>query len=280
MSSASTDRRALDADWLELSRRALVGVRSMLDRYPSTPERAQTTGRGEGGDMALVIDRGAEDAVFAELERLGLPLTAVSEERGHVPIAGGGPVHVVIDPIDGSVNAKRGVPLYALSIAVAGGPTMGDVRFGYVYDLGRAEEWWAARGRGAYAGGRRLQPPSQAETMELLAVESAEPRYLREAADLLVASGAGRVRAIGSIALSLCWVAAGRFDASISLRNGRSVDAAAGQLVVREAGRAVAFPDADQDPARASLDLTMRSRVLSGHTQALDRLVGLLPPLV
>ena len=57
----------------------------------------------------------------------------------------GGPWRVVIDPVDGSLNAKRGLPLYALSIAIADGPTMADVVLGYVYDLGNGEEWIARR---------------------------------------------------------------------------------------------------------------------------------------
>ena len=58
-----------------------------------TPRRALASelGRGEGGDTTLAVDRAAEDAVFAELEALGVPLMAVSEERGEVAIGGGGP---------------------------------------------------------------------------------------------------------------------------------------------------------------------------------------------
>ena len=90
------------------------------------------TGRGEGGDMALVIDRAAEDAIFAELEALGVPLTAVSEERGEVAIAGGGPVRVVIDPVDGSLNAKRGAAVRVRLDRGGVGPRMADVEVGYV----------------------------------------------------------------------------------------------------------------------------------------------------
>ena len=58
---------------------------------------------------------------------------------------------VVIDPIDGSLNAKRGLPHFALSLAVADGPTMADVTFGFVQDFGPEEEWVAWRGQGAAA---------------------------------------------------------------------------------------------------------------------------------
>ena len=67
---------------------------------------------GGGGDRTLLIDAEAEAAVFAELDRLhddGARFTAVSEERGAVDYGDPG-VIVIIDPIDGSINAKRGHP--------------------------------------------------------------------------------------------------------------------------------------------------------------------------
>jgi len=259
---------AATVDWLALCRRASQGVSEVLERYPTTADRSQPTGRGEGGDVALVIDRAAEDAIFAELESLAVPVTAVSEERGHVAIAGGGPTHVVIDPIDGSLNAKRGLPFCSVSIAVASGPTMGHVQLGYIYDLACGEEWWAARGGGAFLDGRRLGPLEGAETIELLGVESAHPDLMAGAAGALMHTGAGRLRALGSIALTLCHVAAAHLDGMLSLAACRSVDAAAGQLIVREAGGAVAFPDAGDDPLATSLALDMRSRVLAGGSEA------------
>ena len=73
----------------------------------------------------------------------------------------GGPTHVVVDPIDGSVNAKRGIPFFSLSLAVADGPTLGDVRFGFVHDFGAGEEWVGERGGGAWLNGRPLDTAAQ-----------------------------------------------------------------------------------------------------------------------
>jgi myo-inositol-1(or 4)-monophosphatase len=240
-----------------------------MDRYPRYEDRAEKTGRGEGGDMALIIDRAAEDAVFAELEALGEPLTAISEERGRVAIHGGGPTQVVIDPIDGSLNAKRGIPIYCLSIAVADGLTMGDVRYGYVYDFGSGEEWWAERGRGAYLNGDRLPPLPEVSRVELLAIEAGDPRRIARVADALAATTAHRLRVIGAMALALCWVGGGRFDALLSLRSVRSVDAAAGQLIAREAGATVLFPDMEDGDLAAPLDLDMRSLLVAARAHSL-----------
>ena len=260
---------ASSEQWLALCQRAAAGVRAAMARYPTSEARAEKTGRGEGGDMALIIDRAAEDAIFHELDQLGEPLTAISEERGRVAIHGGGPTQVVIDPIDGSLNAKRGMPLYCLSIAVADGLTMADVKYGYVYDFGSGEEWWAERAGGAYLNGQRLPQLPGGTRVEVLGIESGDPRRIARVAQALAATSAHRLRLIGTMALALCWVAGGRFDALLSLRSVRSVDAAAGQLIVREAGGAVLFPDVEGGGLEAPLHLDMRSLIVAARTQPL-----------
>ena len=263
---------AQSEEWLALCRRAADGAEAAIARYPKLEDRSEKTGRGEGGDMSLIIDRATEDAIFAELEALGKPLTCVSEERGNVALNGGGPTQVVIDPIDGSLNAKRGMPLYCMSIAVADGLTMGDAKYGYVRDFGSGEEWWAARGEGAWLDGVRVPALTEAGRVEILGIESGDPRRIARYSTALAATTAHRLRLIGSIALGLCWVAGGRFDALLSLRSIRSVDAAAGQLIVREAGGAVVFPDSQGGDLSAPLDLDMRSTVVAarGHGLATE----------
>jgi myo-inositol-1(or 4)-monophosphatase len=263
----------LSFDWLGACQRAVEGLREVLVEHPTSRERVIETGeRGEGGDQTLVIDALAEDAVFAELERLhaaGARFTAISEERGYVDF-GSTEALVVIDPIDGSMNAKRGLTHHALSIAVADGPTMADVVFGYVYDLGPGEEWCATRDRGAMLNGVPLAtaPPERRKRdgrLELVASESADPRWLAASSDALVRV-TGRLRAIGSIAVSMCQVAATRVDGMATLWKCRAVDVAAAQLVVRESGGCVAFT-AMEDPLGAPLDLEPRSPVVAARTE-------------
>ncbi|HEX2232073.1 MAG TPA: inositol monophosphatase family protein [Thermoleophilaceae bacterium] len=257
-----------EADWLGFCRRAVEAARQALLRFPTTAERGVETSRGEGGDMTLVIDRAAEDAVFAELEALGLPVTAISEERGELELNGGGPVRIVIDPVDGSLNAKRRLPFACVSIAVASGPRMPDVQVGYVAELEPASDWWAVRGQGAYRDGERL-PRLEPGPLELVGLEVARPPAVAQAAAAIAELGAKRVRALGSVAVTMCLVAAGRLDAMLSLRDVRSVDAAAAQLLVEEAGGAVSFPADD------SLSLAMRSPVAAARDSAmLERVLG------
>jgi myo-inositol-1(or 4)-monophosphatase len=266
---------ALDADWLAFSRRATEAARNALKQFPELAERSRHVGRGEGGDMTLAIDGAVEDAIFEELERFGVGVCVVSEERGVVEIAGGGPVRVVIDPIDGSLNAKRRLPLYSISIAVADGDDMSSVVFGYVADLARGEEWWAARGEGAWCNGVGIELDPGEHTLEILGVEYTRPQAIAANAEALAETDAQRLRMLGSIALALCYVASGRFDGLISLRGLRSVDVAAGQLIAREAGGVVAFPDAGYDGVSPGLDLAMRSSVLAATSPAiLERLMA------
>ncbi|MDQ6778331.1 MAG: hypothetical protein M3071_19405 [Actinomycetota bacterium] len=263
---------ALDADWLGVCRRAVGALERMLAGVPSVDDRARETGsRGSGGDRTLVIDASAEEVVFAELDALsaaGYRFHAISEERGEVDF-GDTAVRVIIDPIDGSLNAKRGIPHHALSIAVADGTTMADVVFAYVYDFGPAEEWRARSGEGAWcndvpldrdAGERR----GRDGRLEVIGIESADPRWVAASIDGLVGKS-HRLRALGTIASSLCQVAGARFDAMLTLRNGRGVDSAAGQLIVREGGGYVSFPRFE-DPLGAPLDATASTPVIAARS--------------
>jgi myo-inositol-1(or 4)-monophosphatase len=277
-----TTSSALDADWLSACRRAVAGLEQVFAKVPTTSERAVETGnRGSGGDRTLVIDQSAEELVLAELEGLqaeGHRFTAISEERGEIDY-GGADVRVIVDPIDGSLNAKRGISHHALSVAVADGETMADVAFGYVYDFGPREEWWARRGAGAWLDDGRIDPALQERRgrdgrLEVLGIESADPRWVAASIDSLVES-AYRLRALGTIAASLCQVAAARFDGMVSLRRVRGVDAAAGQLIVREAGGLISFPSCE-DPLGAPLDADPSSPVIAARTtRTLRQLEGI-----
>lgn len=258
----------LSADWPAICRRIVAAQRPIFERAKTSEERTVYEGVGEGGDRTLVIDRECEDAVFAELDRLaaeGASFVAVSEERGEVSFGSGGEQRVVIDPIDGSLNARRTIPSFAVSIAVASGPTMADVEFGFVHDFGADEEYLARRGRGTELDGRPVWVSAEAERLEVVGVESAEPDWALPAFEAL-SGRVYRMRVVGAIAISAAYVGAGRFDAMLSLRPCRSVDAAAAQLIVREAGGAVAFGSGEL--AEAMLDLDARYPVAAANGEA------------
>jgi myo-inositol-1(or 4)-monophosphatase len=248
-------------DWLAICRSCGEACREIVADLPRSADRSRQVGRGEGGDTTVEIDRLCEDAVFAELEKAGASgerLLAISEERGEVRIGpvedGDPPTIVVVDPIDGSLNARRTLPNFSLSIAVAEGPTMADVEFGYVYDFGTDLEYSAVRGQGALVGDDRLvvEEPGH-EVLEVVGLESTKPEWVRLACESLEGK-VFRLRAVGSVALSLCYVATARLDGFTTLRACRSVDAAAGQLIVREAGGSLELGGTDLQSAGLDLD--------------------------
>jgi myo-inositol-1(or 4)-monophosphatase len=253
--------------WLETCRDCVRDIQSVLGVLPTRVEREPVIRLGEGGDETTAIDQAAEDAVVERLSALGEDFVLVSEELGTRVFGAGGTTRVVVDPIDGSVNAKRGIPFFAFSLAVADGATMGDVRFGYVYDFGSGEEWTAERDRGAFLDGVRLGVQQPKETIEILSFEgTTTPTIAAHVADMV--GVAGRLRVMGSLALSLCHLAAGRMDGVVSLKAARSVDIAAAQLLVRETGLAI---ELFEDPpfATAPLDLGTRSRLAAARTPEL-----------
>ncbi len=248
-------------DWLASCRAAVEDVKGVLAELPARGDREPVVGAGLGGDDTTAIDAAAERVILARFEGLG---SIVSEEAGRV---GEGAPLIVIDPIDGSLNAKRGIPFFSLSVAVAEGETMDDVVFGYVYDFGSGEEWTATRGGGAFLDGAPLDGDGPKGEMEILAFEATLTSLVAEQAASVVGL-AYRLRIMGSLALSLCHLAAGRVDGVCSLKAARSVDIAAGQLLVRERGLAIDLFE-DRPFGAAPLDLEGRSRVVAAGTPQL-----------
>jgi myo-inositol-1(or 4)-monophosphatase len=263
--------------WLELCRAAVADIRGVLVDLPTRAEREPVLARGVGGDETTAIDEAAESAVVARLEELhrhGQEFLLVSEELGERAF-GESPTRVVVDPIDGSVNAKRGLWHFCLSVAVSEGPSMGDIVFGYLYDFGSGEEWTATRGVGAQLDGRPLGGVKPKDYVEILVMEGTLSASVADKAEAL-AGYAHRFRIMGSLALSLCQLAAGRVDAVCSLRAARAVDIAAAQLVVRECNLPIAFADAAPWDA-APLDTAPRSVVVAAPSEELrDRLAEIL----
>ena len=191
--------------------------------------------------------------------------TLVSEELG---VRDGGDTWVVLDPIDGSINAKRGLPFFSLSVAVAEGGTMDDVDLRLRLRLrhrrgvdGRARRRREAERRTARAASRPK------DRIEILALEATRTDLVARHAPALVGL-VHRLRVFGSLAISLCHLADGRVDAVCSLKPARAVDIAAAQLLVRERGYAIDLPEAPPFED-APLDLEGRSRVVAAGTTEL-----------
>ena len=125
---------------------------------------------------------------------------------------------MVIDPIDGSLNARRTIPLHSLSFAVAEGDSMDDVDLRLRLRVRRRR---GVRRRASTAtrslDGRPLAVAT-GDGLEVIALEATKPERVLKAAELLQGR-AYRIRVPGSIAVALCYVAAGRYDGMITTRN-------------------------------------------------------------
>jgi myo-inositol-1(or 4)-monophosphatase len=250
-------------DWLSVCRAAVADVHGVLRELPTRDEREVVVGAGEGGDETTAVDAEAEKVILERLRAID-GATIVSEEVGE--LRGDGGLRVVVDPIDGSNNAKRGIPFFALSVAIAEGETMDDVVFAFVHDLGTGEEWTAERGAGAWLNGKDIGPMKPREEVEILSFEATLTSSVADKAAAMVGF-AYRLRVMGSLAISLCHLAAGRVDAVCSLKEARAVDIAAAQLLVRERGLAIDLPEAPPF-GEAPLDTQGRSRVVAAATPA------------
>jgi myo-inositol-1(or 4)-monophosphatase len=228
---------------------------------PTREERERPVGQGKGGDITAALDEAAERVVLEYFDGPGIRI--VSEEIG---IRGDGDLTVCVDPIDGSQNAERAIPYFALCVAVAEGRTMDDVVFGFVHDFGSGEEWTAERGGGAFLNGEPLTGAPK-DHIQFLSIEATRAELVYTSLEKL-APLTDRVRVMGAQAITFCHLAAGRTDAVAVLKPSRSVDFAASQLLVRERGftiHAVDGPELGTIP----LDLEARSRICAAGSEEL-----------
>jgi myo-inositol-1(or 4)-monophosphatase len=192
---------------------------------------------GAGGDRTMELDRVAEVVVFEELDRIaasGERFSVLSEEAGVRNLGSDFPL-VLVDPVDGSLNAKQGVPFFGVMLALLDGPTVGDTYVACVVNLVNGEAWTAIRKQGAsHAGGRlEVMPRQDPDRIELVALEST-PSALRLARGLVESST--KVRVLGSMALAIAHTAAGAFDVFCAPVPMRVFDMTASLLVLSEAG--------------------------------------------
>lgn len=180
---------------------------------------------------ALVAERFPEHAVYAEELSDGDPAPGAS--------------HVwVFDPIDGTTNYSHGLPIFCASLALE---VDGDPVVAAVYDPTRRELFTAERGVGAFLNGTRLQVSSTTEMVDAMLV-TGFPYDVHERVEEIVGlfgrfvGRARAVRRLGSAAIDLCYVAAGRMDAFWEQQL-KPWDTAAGVLIVREAGGRVTGMD-------------------------------------
>ena len=212
-------------------------MRDVVAPLAGTEAGRQQLSMGAGGDRTMELDRAAEAAVFEELQAVadrGVQFSVLSEEAG--PRSFGAPLPlVVVDPVDGSLNAKQGIPFYNVMLALLEGPAVGDATVGCVVNIVSGERWTAIKGHGAMRNGRPItvMPRERADRIQLLGLESST-RSLGVASRLVERSS--KVRILGAMALSMAHTAAGALDAFCAPVPMRVFDMTAGLLLLAESG--------------------------------------------
>lgn len=197
---------------------------------------------GASGDKTYPIDQKAEEIILEELNifyRDGGRFTFISEEYGFKDF-GDKRKKILIDPIDGSNNARRGIPFYSTSIALVQGDNLKDTKIGYVINLVNSDEFWAIEGEGAFMSETSSEKGERIKTFPdpeigLVLYEAASPsRDLVKIIPLL--KRANRTRCLGSTALDFSYLAKGACSLLIIPFPSRSFDYAAGWRILKEAG--------------------------------------------
>ncbi len=184
--------------------------------------------------LKKLLDSSAQEAISETLRGAGSPARIVSEE-GDYSIGEGGP-YIVVDPVDGTTNAARGIPIAVTSLAASETRCLTGVFTGVVMDLHTGEAFMAERGRGAWRDGKRVKPAGAIAVMEaLVSIDVSKGASIEPVTDLI--REARHLRQLGSSALSLCLVASGVIDAHVDIRGSlRATDVAAGLFILKEAG--------------------------------------------
>lgn len=211
---------------------ALKASRGLLRDFGEV-EQLQVSIKGPG-DFVSTADLKAERTLKAELTRARPGWGLLFEEGGAEP--GADPRHRwIVDALDGTTNFLHGIPHFAISIAAE---RDGEIVAGLIYEPARDAMYWAEKGAGAYVNDRRLRVSARRRLAEAVigceVVPADDPPAHLAALAAVMAATAG-VRQMGSAALALAYVAAGRLDGFWEFGLA-PWDMAAGILLVREAG--------------------------------------------
>jgi fructose-1,6-bisphosphatase/inositol monophosphatase family enzyme len=190
-------------------------------------------GIGADGTTTKYIDKVAEDVAVGFIEKSKVKVNLLSEEAGFLDFDG--KYTFVLDPIDGTRNAYRGIPFYSVSIGV-GKSMLSDVEYGIVKNIPTGDVFVAEKKYGAFLNNKPIGVP-EFPTKDVLSSLTLGKNF-----DDLTISLARRdiVRSLGSASLEMCMVAIGALDFYVVGRDFmRVTDIAASTLIVREAGGVV-----------------------------------------
>ncbi len=222
---------------IDVLQEAARRVHENVKHLAGTEESGIDHGRGAGGDISRRIDIVAEKTVLDYLKEIRFECTVFGEECGLVELSSNPKGFVIMDAIDGSTNAVRGIPFFCCSLAFAPEDSLGSVTDGVVIDLYSGNLYSASKGKGAFMNGKKIQVNKENGQYFVVGVDISgiSPEVLPKLAPII--STSSHVRHFGAVALELAIFAYGLVDVFVDLRNKlRITDVAAGYLIAKEAG--------------------------------------------
>ena len=229
---------------IELLKSIALTVYKRINPLLGTKEAAEKLQKGAGGDISMYIDVLAENIIIDLLNENNVNLLLISEEIGEKNIGDQKLIEknrykLIVDPIDGSNNAVRGIPYSSVSIAYAKGDEIKDIEMGVVLNLNTGDLFWAIKRGGAYMNDNQIFVSERDLTQKCFFEIDISKRNFFQNIDSFkkILSKSSKIRIMGSTALTLCQIAWGSIDAFLNFReSSRVVDAAAGYLILKESG--------------------------------------------
>jgi len=268
--------------WSDVSQKIMKEVHQTITPLVGEKEAGEIVKMGADGTPTKLIDLVAEEKVVDVLEGVERPLILVSEEIGRINIGSGSPeVIFVVDPLDGTSNAVKNIPAYGISLAIAKindmdrSMTIQDIEMGFVKNFATGDIYQAIKGGGAGLNGQDISTSTLTD-ISRSSIGAYIYRADMEKVDK-ICKMIRRMRIMGSVAIELCYVADGTYDAFMDIRgNLRIVDIAAAKLIIEEAAGIVT--DEYGQPLNGKLNVLDRTSIIASDNskfhQEMIRLIG------
>ncbi|GAB6054955.1 bifunctional fructose-bisphosphatase/inositol-phosphate phosphatase [Methanobacterium movens] len=277
--------------WRNVALKITQQVEKAINQLIGKKEAGEIIKMGADGTPTKLIDLVAENEVISVLEGVSRQVLLISEEIGELeignkiePVPGenkiinpDSKIVFVVDPLDGTSNAIKNIPAFGISIAVAeyssknDSAHLNDIQMGFVKNFATGDFFEALKGKGAFLNGEKIHPSSLSE----LSSSCLGIFIYGNSLDMInnLSQQIRRMRIMGSVAIELCYVANGAYDAFVDIRNNlRVIDIAASQLIISESGGKVS--DTEGIPLNSLLKINERTSIVAaGNNKLHDELI-------
>jgi myo-inositol-1(or 4)-monophosphatase len=221
----------------EILKEASKRIYEAVKNIAGTEEAAGDFGRGAGGDISRNIDIIAENTVLNYLKKINFECIVLGEECGRVELSDKPKGFIIMDAIDGSANAVRGVPFFCSSLAFATENRLSSITDGVITNLSTGQMYSASQGKGAFFDDKQISVHKGTPLYKIVGVNisGASQKIMKKLQHVF--EHHSHTRHFGANALEMAMFAQGLMDIFIDLRNKiRIQDIAAGYIIVKEAG--------------------------------------------